>query len=290
MSWLSLVSPDSVTVALRALVYIASLASAGGALFWISFGRASEKIAWALRRQLLAGLILAVVVEVARYANFQLMIAGGDAALAFGEDMRAVYADTPGAAAAAMRLVGVCVVAATVFRSRGLAAVGIALVVAGYLVEGHTAASDQRPILAALVGVHLLVAHWWFGGLMPLYQLMRSGDAALMHATAERFGRIAIVLVPVLLAVGGIALAMLVGWQLDPNAPYQQRFAIKLGAVALVLAIAAINKLALTPMLARAPEAGARAFRRSIALEIVVAVGVLIATAWAVLLAPVGGH
>jgi putative copper export protein len=62
---------------------------------------------------------------------------------------------------------------------------------------------------------------------------------------------------------------------------YQQRFLVKIGLVAAMLAIAIANKLYFTPLLKRAPARGAAQLGAAIGIETIVALAVLAATAWA---------
>ena len=79
---------------------------------------------------------------------------------------------------------------------------------------------------------------------------------------------------------------MLTGGVLDLAVPYQQRLLVKVVVVAALLAIAAWNKLRLTPLLRADYGRGAARLRASISVEIVVALTVLMATAWMVATAP----
>ena len=148
---------DWLSVILRSLVYVATIAVAGSVLV-----RATLALPGAdrmLDRQIAFGVVLLFVCEPVRYAAFQLSIAQGDWAMAFDPAMRWMGAETPLGQAAAVRLIGAAVVVSGLWW-RPLSLVGALLIVSSYLIEGHTVASDTRFLLAALLFLHLAIAHW----------------------------------------------------------------------------------------------------------------------------------
>lgn len=281
-----MIVPEPLTVLLRALEYSGTIAVAGAMLFRISFPQAAAAVAPLLRRQMLVGFLLLLAVEPLRYAAFQLAIADGDAALAFGADLRWMGLETPIGQAAAVRLAAAAVILAAGGRwpTAGLAA---ALVLIGsFLLEGHTAASDARAIVAPLLLVHLLAVHWWLGALLPLLALTHASAPATVAATMQSFGRRALWVVGALVAAGILLAILLTGGVVRLESTYQQRLATKLTLVALLLAIAALNKLKLTPLLSRDYAAGAAHLCTSIRIEIAVAALILCASAWLTATAP----
>lgn len=283
MPWLE---PAVAGPVLRALVYLATIACAGAILFHLTFPDASRAVGRPLRWQVMLGFLLLLFAEPLRYALFQLEIAGGDWDMALSPDLRSIYFETPQGSAALARLSGGAVAVLFGLRMRLVGLSGAFLMIGGYLLEGHSVSNDPRWVLAGLLGMHLLVLHWWIGSLPPLYALTHVRDPSAMSATTDRFGRIAILLVPVMLLFGFVTLGQLADWEIRPASEYQQRMALKVALVAGVLAFAAINKIWLTPMLASSPEKGARYLRGSLNLELVLAVSVIIATAWAISTAP----
>jgi len=276
---------DWLSVVLRFAIYAGTVLAAGAALFRLTFPALSGARP-ALRRQVLLGAAVLIVCEPLRYLLFLQEIAGGDLALALSPSMRWIGMETPLGQAAVVRLGAalVLVIAGLRWRVAGLAA---ALVMIGsYLLEGHTASSDARLLLAPLLFAHLTALHWWIGGLPGLFAAARNTQGAALAHAVSRFGRIALWAVAVLAVAGAILLGVLTGWQLDLSSGYQQAFLLKLGAVGVILAIAAFNKLRLTPALERDPESGRAALRMSLVVETGVAVLILLATALAISFAP----
>lgn len=280
-----MIVPEQLTVLLRALDYAGAIAVAGAVLFRVSFPQAADAVGPLLRRQILLGFLLLLVVEPLRYGAFQLAIAGGDASLAFGPDLRLMGLETPIGQAAAVRLIAAAVIVAGGLRWPPVGLIAALALIGSFLIEGHTAASETRFLVAPLLFVHLTAVHWWLGALLPLLALTYCAAAATVTATMKALGRRAAWVVGTLLAAGVLLAAVLTGIELRLGA-YQQRLLIKLGLVTLLLTLAAINKLRLTPLLETDYERGLARLRVSIRVEIAVALFILAASAWLVATAP----
>ena len=275
------------TIALRAFVYAGSIAVAGGALFRVSLPRAASMVAPTLKHQIVAGFAVLLLVEPLRYCVFQLTIADGDAGLAFGPELRSMAFQTPIGQAALVRLAAAIVVlGATLLRAYVSAAIAASVMIAAFLLEGHTAASDLRIWAAPLLALHLAAVHWWLGALFPLIAVTRLADPAAIALAIEAFGRQALWVVATLVAAGSILAVLLTGATVNLASPYQQRLLVKLALVIGLISIAALNKLRLTPMLRTNPVLGAQMLRTSIRIEILLAFSVLTATAWLTATAP----
>ena len=263
----------------RAMTYVGTVAVAGGLLLNVTMGRASD-IRW-VRTQVMFGALLLLISESLRYGIFQLSIAQGDATLAFDPAMRWLGLETPLGQAALVRLVGLGIVLLGLVLATPIATLGAFIIVSSFLIEGHTASAENRYLLVPLLFLHMLTVHWWLGALWPLRTALDRTDISdgETAATVHRFGQQALIAVGMLLVAGVLMLASLVGWQFDLSSAYQQAFLIKLGVFLIILLIAAINKLRMTPLLVTAPEVGRAALRRLIFLEILVAIAILTATA-----------
>jgi putative copper export protein len=116
--------------------------------------------------------------------------------------------------------------------------------------------------------------------LAPLALVARDGKPAQLAAVAARFGRTALGLVAVLVAAGASLLWMVILRSTDfLGSLYGRLMLAKLLAVALLLSLAAVNKLLLTPaMCANHAKARSR-FRRSLQAEMILGGVILIITA-----------
>ena len=159
-----------------------------------------------------------------------------------------------------------------------LALLPAALALAIQAAIGH--AAEQGAILVA-EALHVLAAGAWLGSLPALWVLLKEPDAARV---AQRFSGLGLAAVVV---VAGSALALAsaqlgsLGGLFDTG--YGWVILVKCGLFAALLALAACNRLVLTPRLA----AGAnRWLRASVMAEIVLGLVLLAAAAWLAALPP----
>ena len=205
---------DWLASGLRFTVYIGTIAAAGGvfARVTLDLRDVSNVINW----QIAVGILIILLCEPLRFLKFQFDIAQGDWALAFDPAMRWMAIQTPFGHAAIARLIGAAVLVIG-FVWRPLAIVGALILVGSYLAEGHTVASDDRLVLAALLFAHLAVVHWWLGALVPLRSLVVSAKASGVAHQVERFGGTAVWAVASLFIAGFVTLGVLTGWLFDPS-------------------------------------------------------------------------
>lgn len=152
---------------------------------------------------------------------------------------------------------------------------------------GH-AAADGSLVLPILVGLHVVAAGAWLGGLPPLAIVIRAYPGGLAQAAARRFSWIGLAAVVVLAATAWLQSLDLIGdvggWF---GTPYGLVALAKAGGLVLLLALAALNKLVLTPRLFAAKAR--RALLLSISAETVVGLAVVVA-AVAMATLPPGAH
>jgi putative copper export protein len=259
----------------RALVFALLLQSAGAALFVIAFGRSLTHSAPGIARLArngacvaLAVLILQCVLELARMAGDW----SGTADLALLHiALGASTARAFGVRAAAL----VCLIVALAGtgaqpRGRvrsGLALAGVALAAGSFTLTGHTSVSAYRWLLAPLLMAHILMLAFWFGALWPLARVTRAEELLTAAAVLARFSAAAVRLVP-LIALAGAGLALL----LLPDAaallePYGRLLLIKVALFALLMGLAALNRLRLVPAVGRGEVPALRTLRISMAGE-----------------------
>jgi copper transport protein len=236
---------DGAWLVLRAAGLVLALQAAGSALFSVVFGRylSSARAAVATAGARCAGAALAVAL---------LTRLGGTLCIALA----------PPAGGPARRR---------------LALIGAAAIIASFALTGHTAVNAWRALLAPLLLTHIAIVTFWFGSLAPLRQVLRLEPAAPAAAAVARFSALAVWLVP-LIAVAGIGMALL----LLPDAaalrrPYGLMLLTKAALFALLMGLAAVNRLRLAPALARSQAR--EPLRRTLALEFVLICVVLAVTA-----------
>jgi putative copper resistance protein D len=281
----ALSSADGVTwlsICVKAMVYATTLLAAGSvlaALFFRSLPESEQRI---LRRTAVLMAIAAAVLSLARVPIRASFLMGGTWAGATEPMMLNMVMDSPLGTAIVLRLVGLALLLAILLPSRfgkGVAAFGTVLVAASFAMRGH-ALEEPRLVLGLLVTAHILGLAFWIGAFLPLLRLSKQSEPQITGALAEEFGRKALWVVGGLVMAGLAALLILTGGQLSlPPSAYSQFFGIKLVLFAVVLGLAAWNKLRLSPALQQdAPSAGAR-MSRSLKLEATLLVGILLVTA-----------
>jgi copper transport protein len=173
----------------------------------------------------------------------------------------------------------------TGWRLAGAAALVAAL---GAALDGHAAAAEgwRIPVLVVADVVHVLGAGAWIGGVMML------AVAVLPRAAAPAAANVVRAFSPwALSGVAALAMTGLVAAWLhlaEPLAPWSSRYGrtllLKLALVAVVILIGALNWKRLGPVSSTVP--GHTALRRSVWLEVLVALAVLAATAVLVAISP----
>lgn len=161
-------------------------------------------------------------------------------------------------------------------RAAGLLAAP-ALLIAGlaFACAGHAASAPPRWAMAGAVFVHAGAAMLWLGALAPLGLTVAAGGS--VGATALRRFSAAIPFVIAALLASGVAIALV---QLRTPAAlltsdYGRVLAAKLGLVAVMLVLAAVNRFVLTQPAARGDPMASRRLSRSIKAEIALSVAVI---------------
>lgn len=271
-----------VSIAVKSLAYAATLSAVGSVLVLALLrnldARGRTSLRWTAALSALAAALLTAL-RLPLRASF---LMGGTWEGATDPMILGMVAESPLGTSVVVRLIGLALILGVLLRGRaalGLAILGALLASASFALRGH-ALGEPRMILGALFTLHILCLAFWVGAFAPLARAVRTSPPAEAGALAHEFGKSALWAVGLLFIAGGLTLALL--GAATPSAlssPYGQMFALKLILFAGVLALAAVNKMTLTPaLLAAAPEAGTR-LRRSIGVEAGLVAAILIVTA-----------
>ncbi len=267
----------------KALLYATCLTAAGGAFFLLIFtGQLTpvqRRRAAAFTRAMAT---LALYLTFARVAVAAASMGGNAASLWDWTLIRLVLEGSEGPAAV-VRALGLLAVAAFAPSPRWTAvaaAPGAVLAAGSFALTGHTVSLGPGNWPQFVVALHLVAAAYWVGALVPLLQLTASPDRPRLAAILKRFGNVALVMVGALIAAG----LFLIWAMLDlPDgligSTYGRLLLIKLGLVAGLLALAALNKLRFTPRIEAGDQAATVSLRRSIRAEIALAALILLITA-----------
>ncbi len=273
---------DGLSVALRALSFVALFQAAGAATFLAFFGRLLPTTKGAVRRVGAYSALFAIGLLLAQYP-LEAARMSGELSGVMDSTLQALVLHSSTATTLAWRLGGLTLILIAL-RSSGVASSmlsmpGVLLVIGAFALMGHTASHPERWLLCLLLIAHLLVVTFWFGALVPLH-LASSREAPMKAATAiNTFSAVALWIVPVLL-VAGVALAALLLPDIAAlRTTYGRLLIAKLAGFALLMGLAALNKLRLGPAVASGDGRAAAAFRRSLEAEYVLIAGVLSVTA-----------
>ena len=155
--------------------------------------------------------------------------------------------------------------------------VAAATVLLSLTVVGH--ATRLGAVTAVLLAIHLGGIAFWLGALLPLRRMCvaapETGSASLA-AVADRFGRLAQIVVPGLLIVGLIYAALLLGSMTALlTTGYGLMLVVKILLVGGLIWLASRNRLRIVPALVDGDAAAAAALRRIIDLEVITVLGIL---------------
>ena len=270
---------DGIWLLLRAASLMLILQAAGAALFLVLFSvpplpgaRIRTTASWVA--------LAAAALLLVQLAFEPAHLAGELNGLTDGTQWRLLAGDSA-ALAAGVRLLGAALLVGALRwqRSSATALGGLALVIVSFALTGHSLTHPHRAALAVLLLLHVTAVSYWFGALWPLLQLLRQAAPVVAAGLTESFSRVALWLVP-LLALAGVTMAALLLPQWGALwRPYGLTLLAKLVLFVALLALAALNRLRLTPALARGVPAAARQLRVSIGLEYLLLCAALAATA-----------
>ena len=263
----------------KAVGYGAALLAMGGPLFVLVFRSSSNDVRQLARKVAVIAALIGLAVLALRFGIRAARISGMGLSGAVDPMMLGFVWDSPLGAAAIWRGAGKLLVVALLIRGIvGLSAglIGALLIAVSYTFVGHSL-GDPRWLLASLLTLHLLAAAFWIGALLPLRHAVGQPEGArLLH----RFGNVASLTVALLVVVGLIFAWLMTGsFSNLLSTAYGKTLLAKLGVVSGLMALAALNKWRFVPALASGTPAAVPHLRRSIQIEAIAVLLILMATA-----------
>ena len=263
----------------KAVGYGAALLAMGGPLFVLVFRSSSNDVRQLARKVAVIAALIGLAVLALRFGIRAARISGMGLSGAVDPMMLGFVWDSPLGAAAIWRGAGELLVVALLIRGIvGLSAglIGSLLIAVSYTFVGHSL-GDPRWLLASLLTLHLLAAAFWVGALLPLRHAVGQPEGArLLH----RFGNVASLTVALLVVVGLIFAWLMTGsFSNLLSTAYGKTLLAKLGVVSGLMALAALNKWRFVPALASGTPAAVPHLRRSIQIEAIAVLLILMATA-----------
>jgi len=263
----------------KAVGYGAALLAMGGPLFVLVFRSSYNDVRQLARKVAVIAALIGLAVLALRFGIRAARISGMGLSGAVDPMMLGFVWDSPLGAAAIWRGAGELLVVALLIRGIvGLSAglIGALLIAVSYTFVGHSL-GDPRWLLASLLTLHLLAAAFWIGALLPLRHAVGQPEGArLLH----RFGNVASLTVALLVVVGLIFAWLMTGsFSNLLSTAYGKTLLAKLGVVSGLMALAALNKWRFVPALASGTPAAVPHLRRSIQIEAIAVLLILMATA-----------
>ncbi|MDP8984592.1 MAG: CopD family protein [Pseudomonadota bacterium] len=274
---------DIAAVIAKAVTYAATLSSAGG-VYFLAYSGDLLRVAEVrrIKRLVMLLMLVAIVVSCLRIAILTGSMSGELSGMVDGELASVLLGGGEGMATG-LRIAGLSLAGLAFFSQRrrsALALLGATAAAASFAAIGHVHAIATAWLSIGLLGFHLLCVAFWLGALAPLFFVAQSDDVRYIAAAASRFGHIAVGIVAALIVTGATVLYLLVGSvSALATSGYGHAVVVKLGLVACLLGLAAVNKLRITPKLLAGDYTAARNLRRSIRIEIIVGALILMVTA-----------
>ena len=189
------------------------------------------------------------------------------------------FGHTAGGAVAALILAGVAL-AAKGARATWISVLAVIVAAIAPSLSGHASTASPEWLMRGVVFVHISGAAIWAGALIPLAAELRSGSTGA-GASLRRFSGFIPLAVLALFISGGVLTLVQVRTIEGLSTNYGIVLMIKLGLLAVVLALAAFNRWRLTSGAMRGEPAPIKLLVRVIAVETLLIVAVLgVAAAW----------
>lgn len=271
---------DLAWLVLRAVSFALTLQAAGMALFRLHLGRlaphAAAAVAVDARRVAVAALVAVIIQCPLEPAH----LAGDVSGIGDPQLLRlALGAAGPELGARLAGLVCLGLAARPTPAHPLLPLAGVALAVVSFVLSGHVPHSPQAVWLVPVLFVHAGIVAYWVGALWPLYRASRFEPTAAVALLLAAFSRAAIWLVPVI-ALAGVAMAVALLPDLAAlKQPYGLLLLGKVCSYALLLALASVNRLRLTPAIGRGESGALGTLRGTLLAEYLLLLGTLAITA-----------
>jgi putative copper export protein len=274
---------DSIVLALRALSFVAIFQAAGSALFLEIFGaRLSPGVDERVRTLARIAGVAALCLTVLNYVLTPARMAG-NLGSTFDPSLEALLLDSNAGSAHIVRIIGLAVLFLSLDRRNRLnsiaARAALMLTIVSFALMGHTVIHPLRWLLAPLLLVHVAIAAFWFGALLPLRMIAERESAEQGGATIARFSQLAVWLVPLVLVCGVSISLVFIRSFAELGTAYGAIVLGKTAAFGALMYLATLNKRRYGPLIARADAGALRAFKRTVVFEWGLIAGVLVATA-----------
>ncbi|WP_085902350.1 copper resistance D family protein [Kiloniella majae] len=264
---------------LKTTIYGCSLFSGGTLLFLYIFQQETRNIRSELYSFITRSGLLGITLIIINLGTQVIWLSAGDLSAFYDLDMIAlVLSSSTGYTQLFLGLGLIGILSTSKINHPIYGLLVLLLIPITYALSGHTGFYSPTWLLKVFIIVHLSIACFWVGSFIPLLTLINQKKQTASDAL-ERFGNIAVFLIPLLLATG-IGMAWLITGGINGlTTDYGLMLLAKAVFVALLLCFAALNKLRLVPQFKRGQAPAAEKLNRSIRTEIALVLIILTFTA-----------
>ena len=275
---------------IKAITYGTTLTAAGGVIFCVLFrNQTSQNEAKAIRQFILIAAWVAILISISRIFVTNIILREEMSGV-FDLVLTRMVLESIEGVATGLRLASLIIMISLFsnkYYDKFLGVILFAAIVAAtsFSLVGHAGEVSIKYgfglIPQGLLLLHLITVAFWVGALWPLRMLTDSNDILRVAQIMHRFGQVAALFVSLLIVVGILLIWILLGkLELLWTSAYGQLMLIKLTSVSILLAMAAINKLLITPkLLSTNNKFELGILRKSINLEITLVGLILFVTA-----------
>jgi copper transport protein len=263
----------------RFVIYIGLFVGIGGAVFaaWISHDRlCSTPAMQAAFFPVLAGGLLAAsgAIGLQGMDALDLPLSAWREKAVWETGFKTSYGLTAVTAACALLAAGFSFFLSSQRKARALSVAALLGAAIALSLSGHAGTASPGLVSRPALLLHVACAIFWIGSLAPLWMSLRAAKEA--PSSLDRFSRVIPVPVAVVVASGSaLALVQIDGINSLWGTRYGQVLLCKLALVAMLLALAWLNRHRLVPKLNEHGGAAVWRLRRSIGLELLLAVAIL---------------
>ena len=272
-------SVDVLSVAIRALSFVALFQATGLALFYVLLGHLHPASQPNLIRigvcSALTGIVLVLGHQLLAGARMTDEFTGMT-----DLSMQLLGLQSSSGLANMIRIAGLIVIAVAMRRENVIwKSAGVLLVVLSFIYTGHTSNNADHWLLAPVLILHLLAGIFWFGSLIPLYLVSSNTSGREASALIDAFSAIAVWLMPSMALAGMVMAFVLLPDANSFQTPYGRLLLLKVTVFTLLMGFAAFNKWRFSPGIASGEQHSVRSFCLSVSVVYVLIVCVLILTA-----------
>ena len=266
---------------IKSLLYATSFSASGIILYSWHFKTimSSETTLYCkklLKKSSVSGIIVSIIYFFSIAGNL-----GGEFLSIFDTELLLIAIDIPPSKAAIFSFLGFTILyfslTIQIFNHFLIKFLSGGIILSSFIIVGHAAKSGA--LSQMLIYIHLVCISYWVGSLLPLRNLCMSGSKHELFNVAEKFGKLAVLYISILLIAGiSFSYILLERISLLFTSTYGNILLAKILFVTGLLAFGAFNKYRVTPILLIDFHMSSKRLFSSINIEIILACSIFFLT------------